>query len=148
VPGYSNRYNSGLCSADLGTCAGELRFCLHYSEFWLLMMVTMKVRMWLLLFQGVVLLGLTSHSSYALFTPVDNYLLACGSSRNVTFLAQTYTPDSVQSSFSLKSQGNSNVANSSSAPFPIYQSARIFPITTSYKFTSKQEGSHWARLYF
>lgn len=114
-------------------------------------MVTMKVRrIWLLLLvQMVVQFGSMSHCSYALFTPVDNYLLACGSSKNVTFLGQNYVPDSVQSSFSLKSQGNSIVANTSSAaPFPIYQSARIFPTTTSYKFSIKQEGRHWIRLYF
>lgn len=112
-------------------------------------MVAMKVRIWLLLVQVVVQFGFMSHSSYALFTPVDNYLLACGSSRNVTFLGQNYVPDSVQSSFSLKSQGNSIVANSSStAPFPIYRSARIFPTTTSYEFSIRQEGRHWIRLYF
>ncbi|KAI5662689.1 hypothetical protein M9H77_22012 [Catharanthus roseus] len=112
-------------------------------------MVIMKVRMCMLLVQVVVLFALMIHSSYASFTPPDNYLLACGSSRNVTFLGQTYTPDSVQSSFSLKSQENSIVANSSStAPFPIYQSARIFPVVTSYKFSIRQEGRHWIRLYF
>lgn len=105
--------------------------------------------MCMLLVQVVVLFALMIHSSYASFTPPDNYLLACGSSRNVTFLGQTYTPDSVQSSFSLKSQENSIVANSSStAPFPIYQSARIFPVVTSYKFSIRQEGRHWIRLYF
>ncbi|KAM7492617.1 hypothetical protein LguiA_035538 [Lonicera macranthoides] len=89
------------------------------------------------------------HESWALFTPVDNYLIACGTSQNVTFLGQTYVPDSLQSSVALKSQGNSIVATSnSSAPFLIYQSARIFPTRSSYKFNIEHKGRHWVRLYF
>ncbi|KAL3508629.1 hypothetical protein ACH5RR_028030 [Cinchona calisaya] len=108
-------------------------------------MVTVAVRMVIIL----VLFGLMNGGLYASFTPPDEYLIACGSSQNVTFLGQTYVPDSVQSSVALESQGNSIPANSnSSAPFPIYQSARIFPSTTSYKFDIKQESRHWIRLYF
>ncbi|KAK9269575.1 hypothetical protein L1049_001351 [Liquidambar formosana] len=89
------------------------------------------------------------HGSYASFNPVDNHLIACGSSQNVTFQSQTYVPDSVQSSFVLKSQGNSVVSRSnSSVPSPIYQSARIFLSTASYKFEIQQAGRHWVRLYF
>ncbi|PSS16212.1 Receptor-like protein kinase THESEUS [Actinidia chinensis var. chinensis] len=101
------------------------------------------------LFLAVVVFVLTVHEFTASFIPVDNYLIACGSSQNVTFLGQTYVPDSVQSSISLKSQGNSIVATSnSSVPFPVYQSSRIFPCPLSYKFDIKQEGRHWVRLYF
>ncbi|XP_057506874.1 receptor-like protein kinase THESEUS 1 [Actinidia eriantha] len=101
------------------------------------------------LFLAVVVFVLMVHEFTASFIPVDNYLIACGSSQNVTFLGQTYVPDSVQSSLSLKSQGNSIVATSnSSVPFPVYQSARIFPFPLSYKFDIKQEGRHWVRLYF
>ncbi|KAL2523590.1 Receptor-like protein kinase THESEUS 1 [Abeliophyllum distichum] len=91
-----------------------------------------------------VVLGFLGQGSYSSYTPADNYLLVCGSSQNVTFLDRTYVPDSVQSSFSLKSQGNSFVATSNStAPFPIYQSARIFTSTASYKFDIEKEGRHW-----
>nr|GMC72521.1 receptor-like protein kinase THESEUS 1 [Ipomoea batatas] len=87
--------------------------------------------------------------SDAAFTPVDNYLIACGFSENVTFLGQTYVPDSVRSSVSMESEGNLVAATSnSSAPFPIYQSARIFTSTTSYLFDIEREGRHWVRLYF
>ncbi|KAL6538363.1 Receptor-like protein kinase THESEUS 1 [Orobanche gracilis] len=83
--------------------------------------------------------------SSAQFTPANTYLLACGSSQNVTFLGQTYTPDS----FSFKNGGNITTATSNStAPFPIYQSARIFTATASYRFSIKQQGRHWVRLYF
>ncbi|XP_059662609.1 receptor-like protein kinase THESEUS 1 [Cornus florida] len=112
-------------------------------------MVKMKLVKWVPLILAVVLLGFIGHGSHASFTPVDNYLIACGSSKNVTFLGHTFVPDLVQSSISLKSQGNSIVATSnSSAPFAVYQSARVFPGTASYKFGIEQEGRHWVRLYF
>lgn len=87
--------------------------------------------------------------SYAAFTPADRYLLACGSSNNVTFLGQTYVPDSIQSPVSLRNFANSFVATANStAPFPIYQSARVFTSTTSYRFGIEKEGRHWVRLHF
>lgn len=87
--------------------------------------------------------------SFAAYTPVDKYLIACGSSNNVIFSGQTYVSDSRESSVTLKSQGNSMVASSnSSVPLPVLQSARIFTNTTYYKFKIKQEGRHWVRLYF
>ncbi|KAG6421325.1 hypothetical protein SASPL_117876 [Salvia splendens] len=86
----------------------------------------------------------------AAFTPANNYLLACGSSQNVIFLGQTYVPDSVpSSSVALKSRGDSFVVSSNStAPFPIYQSARVFRSTASYRFDIKRQGRHWVRLHF
>ncbi|KAH7861633.1 hypothetical protein Vadar_028688 [Vaccinium darrowii] len=91
----------------------------------------------------------------------DTHLALCVSGGSVVTLAsscyllflgdfgQTYIPDSLQSSFSLKSQGNSIVASSnSSAPFPVYQSARIFQNPLSYKFDINKVGRHWIRLYF
>ncbi|KAI3466148.1 hypothetical protein Pfo_022811 [Paulownia fortunei] len=110
----------------------------------------MNIVKWSPIVVAVFVVGFVSSSiSFAAFTPSDNYLLACGSSQNVAFLGQTYIADSVQSSVSLKSRGNSIVATSNStAPFPIYQSARIFTSTTSYKFDIEQEGRHWVRLHF
>lgn len=105
---------------------------------------------WAPLVVAVFVLGFVGSSvSLDTFTPADSYLLACGSSQNVTFLGQTYVPDSVQSSVSLKGRGDSYVATSnSSAPFPIYQSARVFRSTTSYRFDIEREGRHWVRLHF
>ncbi|KAL0406841.1 UNVERIFIED_CONTAM: Receptor-like protein kinase THESEUS 1 [Sesamum latifolium] len=110
----------------------------------------MNIVKWAPIVVAVFVLGFVSSSiSYAAFVPADKYLIACGSSQNVTFLGQTYVPDSVQSSFSLKSQGNSYGATSNStAPFPIYQSARVFSSTTYYRFNIEQEGRHWVRLHF
>lgn len=105
---------------------------------------------WAPLVVAVFVLGFVSSSvSVGAFTHADNYLLACGSSQNVTFLGQTYVPDSIQSSVSLKGRGDSYVATSNStAPFPIYQSARVFRSTTSYRFDIQREGRHWVRLHF
>lgn len=90
-----------------------------------------------------------AQNSYSLFIPADNYLISCGSSKNVTYIGQTYVPDSPQSSISLKTQGNDFVATSNSTPpFPIYQSARIFSMKASYRFEINQKGRHWVRLYF
>ncbi|CBI20358.3 unnamed protein product, partial [Vitis vinifera] len=103
---------------------------------------------WGPLILAVILLGFIGHGSYASFTPVDNYLIACGSSKNLTFQGRTFVPE-VQSSIVLKSQGNSVTAVSSSTALPpIYQSARIFSGIASYKFEIEQEGRHWVRLYF
>lgn len=99
----------------------------------------------------MLLLLCVCHRLSASFTPADNYLLACGSSKNVTFQGRTFVPDSGHSSLSLKS-GNSVVVNSSSSsssvPSSLYQSARVFSGIASYEFDIKQEGRHWIRLYF
>ncbi|KAL2247551.1 UNVERIFIED_CONTAM: Receptor-like protein kinase THESEUS 1, partial [Sesamum indicum] len=110
----------------------------------------MNIVKWPPIVVAVFVLGFIGSSiSYAAFVPADKYLIACGSPQNVTFLGQTYVPDSVQSSVSLKSQGNSYGATSNStAPFPIYQSARVFSSTTYYRFDIEQEGRHWVRLHF
>ncbi|XP_016467918.1 receptor-like protein kinase THESEUS 1 [Nicotiana tabacum] len=97
----------------------------------------------------VVLSSFLIQESNAAFTPADNYLLACGSSKNVTFLGQIFVPDTTHSSVALESPENSIASTSNStAPFSIYQSARIFHTTTSYKFDIHQQGRHWVRLYF
>ncbi|KAK8648482.1 hypothetical protein V6N13_129234 [Hibiscus sabdariffa] len=97
---------------------------------------------------AIVLFEFSSYRIQATFTPADNYLFVCGSSKDVTFQGRTYVPDSGHSSLSLKS-GSSFVASSnSSVPSSIYQSARIFSGIASYKFEIKKEGRHWVRLYF
>lgn len=95
----------------------------------------------------LVLITFLVNGSLASYTPHDNYLIACGSSKSITFQGRTFVPDSQHSSLVLKT-GNSIVVNSnSSVPFPIYQSARIFTEQASYRF-EVQQGRHWVRLYF
>lgn len=106
----------------------------------------MKLVKWIPLVLAVVLF--IGQGSSASFTPVDNYLIACGSSRNVSYQGRTFVPDFHHSSLVLKT-GNSLVASSnSSVPSSIYQSARIFTSIASYKFKIEREGRHWVRLYF
>ncbi|GAU32720.1 hypothetical protein TSUD_101410 [Trifolium subterraneum] len=74
--------------------------------------------------------------SFAVYTPADNYLIACGSSKSITFQDRVFVPDSQHSSLVLKT-GNSIVvasSNSSVVPSPIYQSTRIFTENGSYRF--------------
>ncbi|KAK9674034.1 hypothetical protein RND81_12G206400 [Saponaria officinalis] len=97
---------------------------------------------------GIFIFGLTIFSLNAAYIPPDYHLITCGSSHDVLFQGQTYVPDSEHSSVKLSNQENSLVATSSGAPFPIYQSARVFNLTTSYEFEIKQKGLHWIRLYF
>ncbi|CAH9083507.1 unnamed protein product [Cuscuta europaea] len=116
-------------------------------------MVNLRIQKWILFNLGVFIalfLGLPGKGSYgASFTPVDKFLIACGSSKNVTFLGQIYIPDSPRSSFTLKTSGNHvSATTNSTPPFPIYQSARIFTATSSYTFDIKEHGRHWIRLYF
>ncbi|KAL0001122.1 hypothetical protein SO802_014903 [Lithocarpus litseifolius] len=88
------------------------------------------------------------HGTFASFTPVDNYLIACGSSKNVTFQGRIFVPDSEHSSLVLKIGTSSIASSNSSVPSPIYQSARVFLGISSYKFGIEQKGRHWLRLYF
>lgn len=88
------------------------------------------------------------HGTFASFTPVDNYLIACGSSKNVTFQGRVFVPDSEHSSLVLKVDNSSVASSNSSVPSPIYQSARVFLGKSSYKFGIEQKGRHWLRLYF
>ncbi|KAM3343335.1 receptor-like protein kinase THESEUS 1 [Capsicum galapagoense] len=112
-------------------------------------MVNLRTMSWMPLVLAVVVSSFLTRDSNAAFDPADNYLLACGSSKNVTYIGQTYVPDLLHSSVALESKENSIAAMSnSSAPFSIYQSARIFHSMAFYKFDIKQEGHHWIRLYF
>ncbi|XP_050363614.1 receptor-like protein kinase THESEUS 1 [Argentina anserina] len=108
-------------------------------------MVKMKLVSWVALVLAIVFM---SHEASGLFNPVDNYLIACGSSKSVTFQGRTFVPDTLQSSLVLKSANSLVASSNSNAPSPIYQSARIFKETSSYKFKIEQEGRHWVRLYF
>ncbi|OIW05257.1 hypothetical protein TanjilG_03646 [Lupinus angustifolius] len=113
----------------------------------LVMMMTTKLVK--LVFSVFVVFLFSVNASFALYIPLDNYLIACGFSQNITFQGHTYIPDSQYSSLVSKT-GDSIVAisNSSVVPLPIYQSARIFTQKASYTFVIEQEGRHWVRLYF
>ncbi|KAF7826603.1 receptor-like protein kinase THESEUS 1 [Senna tora] len=60
------------------------------------------------------------------FTPIDNYLIACGSFQNITFPGQTFIADSQHSTVRFQSQSSVLATINSSNISPIYQSTRIF----------------------
>ncbi|KAF7832710.1 receptor-like protein kinase THESEUS 1 [Senna tora] len=60
------------------------------------------------------------------FTPIDNYLIACGSSQNITFAGRTFIIDSQHSTVRLQSRSSVIATINSSNISPIYQSTRIF----------------------
>ncbi|KAD4385980.1 hypothetical protein E3N88_26149 [Mikania micrantha] len=105
---------------------------------------------WVALVLAFVLSSFVHPSSTTSFSPVDSYLIVCGSSQNVTFLGQTYVPDSDESSkVSLNNKQDSYVVHSnSSVPLPVHESARVFTKTTTYQFKIKKPSLHWIRLYF
>ncbi|XP_077243270.1 protein kinase family protein [Tasmannia lanceolata] len=109
----------------------------------------MRLGKWVSLVFAVLFCGFMVNGSVAAFIPVDNYLIACGSSQNVSVQDQVFVPDSYQSSFLLESEEESFVAAAnSSLPSPIYHSLRGFTSSFSYKFDIHQTGRHWVRLYF
>ncbi|KAK9152610.1 hypothetical protein Sjap_000090 [Stephania japonica] len=106
------------------------------------------MKWWIHVLFVVSFFGFVVHESCAAFSPVDNYLIACGSSKNVSIQGRDFVPDLKQSSFVLKGDHNVVSSSNSSVPLPIYQSARVFPSTASYEFQINQKGRHWIRLYF
>jgi len=109
----------------------------------------MKTPKWVHLVIAFGLFAVIIASSNALFSPADSYLISCGSSQNVTFQGQIYSPDSGHPSLKFSGSAKSVVATPNSiAPFPVYQFAQIFTSTASYEFGIKKKGPHWIRLYF
>ncbi|PON96988.1 Mitogen-activated protein kinase kinase kinase [Trema orientale] len=89
--------------------------------------------------------------SDASFTPVDNYLLNCGSPSNATIFNRVFIGDSskpgsgflsTDRSISLKNQ---NPPPNSSA---IYSTARVFTTSSGYSFNIKKNGTHIVRFHF
>lgn len=102
-----------------------------------------------LILQLALLAAFLLESSSAVFTPVDNYLIACGSSQKVVIEGRVFLPDSEPSGFTLQATGDDTLTTSNaSPPSPIYRSLRIFPEPANYKFVIQQPGRHWVRLYF
>ncbi|KAK9131643.1 hypothetical protein Scep_011171 [Stephania cephalantha] len=106
------------------------------------------LKWWIHVLFVVSFFGFVVHESCAAFSPVDNYLIACGSAKNVSIQGRDFVPDSKQSSFVFKGDHNVVSSSNSSVPSPIFQSARVFPSTASYEFQINQKGRHWIRLYF
>ncbi|KAJ1408508.1 Serine-threonine/tyrosine-protein kinase, catalytic domain [Sesbania bispinosa] len=86
--------------------------------------------------------------SFATYTPVDNYLVACGSSNNINFQGRTFIPDSEYPNLKIIANKSMTITSKLTVPSPLYQSARLFSGNASYFFKIQQHGMHWIRLYF
>ncbi|KAF7832829.1 receptor-like protein kinase THESEUS 1 [Senna tora] len=60
------------------------------------------------------------------FSPIDNYLITCGSSQNITFAGRTFIANSQHFTVRFQSQSSVIATKNSSNISPIYQSTRIF----------------------
>ncbi|KAL5569175.1 hypothetical protein UlMin_025750 [Ulmus minor] len=86
------------------------------------------------------------------FSPVDNYLLDCGSLSETPVGNRLFLADDSDSSI-LETPQKSFVNTSSSAisstfGSSLYRTARIFDGISHYTFPIKKQGRHWVRLYF
>ncbi|ONK80499.1 uncharacterized protein A4U43_C01F18450 [Asparagus officinalis] len=86
------------------------------------------------------------------YTPVDNYLIDCGSSTNTTIDGRVFLQDlSVSSSVSTPEKILASTTSNSASSFDnseLYRTARIFTGPSSYSFPIKKQGRHFIRLYF
>ncbi|KAG1339176.1 Receptor-like protein kinase HERK 1 [Cocos nucifera] len=81
------------------------------------------------------------------FTPVDNYLIDCGSSNSSTMDNRTFVADTSSSS-TLTAPNSISASTSSSSVSALYRTARIFPKPSSYSFSIQSHGRHFIRLHF
>jgi hypothetical protein len=86
------------------------------------------------------------------FSPVDNYLIDCGSSTNTSVGNRVFINDNLASNLlstpqDVVAKTNSNSITSFSDS-PLYQTARVFTGSSKYSFSIGQSGRHWIRLYF
>ncbi|KAG7613589.1 Malectin-like domain [Arabidopsis suecica] len=80
------------------------------------------------------------------YVPVDNYLINCGSSTNVTVTSRVFISDKFASNF-LTSPNEILATSNRNSNSDIYQTARIFTGISKYRF-SVARGRHWIRLHF
>ncbi|CAE6249997.1 unnamed protein product [Arabidopsis arenosa] len=80
------------------------------------------------------------------YVPVNNYLINCGSSTNVTVTGRVFISDKLASNL-LTSPNEILAASNRNSNSDIYQTARIFTGVSKYRF-SVTRGRHWVRLHF
>ncbi|XP_045788745.1 receptor-like protein kinase THESEUS 1 [Trifolium pratense] len=99
----------------------------------------------------LLLFGACNKSFASSFIPIDNYLVACGSSHDITFQGRTFIPEFKFNHSNLQIIANKSIAVTSkpnTTLSPLYNSAQLFFEKASYKFKIQQHGRHWIRLYF
>ncbi|KAK7283616.1 hypothetical protein RIF29_13256 [Crotalaria pallida] len=90
-------------------------------------------------------------SSSSLFTPIDNYLLSCGSHNNDSLYNRLFIGDSTnQGSTFLLADNSISLTNQNPSPnLPtLYHTARIFTSMGRYRFMMNKNGTHLVRFHF
>ncbi|XP_047327388.1 receptor-like protein kinase HERK 1 [Impatiens glandulifera] len=82
------------------------------------------------------------------YDPVDNYLIDCGSSQNVSFVNRVFVGDNFYPHVLLSTPFHITLKTKNSNDSILFQTVRIFNQTTSYSFPIKEQGRHWIRLHF
>nr|GMD86122.1 Receptor-like protein kinase HERK 1 [Ipomoea batatas] len=89
------------------------------------------------------------------YVPVDNYLVNCGSSENVTVSGRVFLADTLNSGILstphrifAKTSSNLHVPFPFNYDSPLYQTARILNGTSEFSFPIRKPGRHWVRLHF
>ncbi|ESQ31802.1 hypothetical protein EUTSA_v10003647mg [Eutrema salsugineum] len=109
-----------------------------------------QVSLFFLLLLFVPFFAVQSNSS---FSPADNYLIDCGSSRETklpdgrNFKSDQQSVSFLQTEEEIKTSVDS-IPISDSNSLPLYLSARIFAGKSTYSFYISRPGRHWIRLHF
>ncbi|XP_010276912.1 PREDICTED: probable receptor-like protein kinase At5g24010 [Nelumbo nucifera] len=85
------------------------------------------------------------------FTPLDNYLIDCGSNANSTVDSRQFVGDSTSTGSVFLSAPRSISLRDQSppqGPSPLYRTARVFTGVSSYQFQIKKKSTHLVRLHF
>ncbi|XP_054787740.1 probable receptor-like protein kinase At5g24010 [Prosopis cineraria] len=99
---------------------------------------------------SLILLVFLLPSSFS-FTPVDNYLLNCGSHANASLFNQIFMGDSTKPGSDFLAVGKYITLASQNPPAnspTLYHTARVFTSTGSYRFRMKSNGTHLVRFHF
>jgi hypothetical protein len=109
---------------------------------------TVEQKKALLLLGGIIWVLLLGACN-AEFTPADNYLINCGSTADATVGQRVFVADTSGSTILTSDQ---SVAASCWTPgsdsSKLFQTARIFSVSSSYSFKIKSRGRHFVRLHF
>lgn len=105
-----------------------------------------------LIFTLVLSLFSLSALSYTVFSPVDNYLIDCGSEADSIVDNRRFAGEESSTSGSLVSHSAGSVSVRNDNPFaslsPIYDTARVFTRPSKYEFEIRDKGTHMVRLHF
>ncbi|KAF9664185.1 hypothetical protein SADUNF_Sadunf17G0129900 [Salix dunnii] len=105
-----------------------------------------------LLLLSLALLSLICFSTS--FSPIDNFLVNCGSNTNTSFTptdSRVFLPDSTEQGPVLLTKGQSiSLKNQNPSPNSptLYNTARVFTTASSYKFNIMRNGTHLVRFHF